>query len=105
MKTINRVREAHLVKLEAGWDISPCKDAAMTYNRYETALFLQNACNLRAIARELVRAADEACEQGGGTAATYTDPAVTLIVNKLESLVRSEQRFSEAYQECCLRRS
>jgi hypothetical protein len=70
------------------------------YNRFETALFLQDACNLRAIARELVRAADEACEQGGGTTASYIDPAVTLIVNKLESLTHSERRYSEAYARC-----
>ena len=63
-------------------------------------MYLQNACNLRAIARELVKAADEACDQGGGTAASYVDPAVTLIVNKLESLVHSERRFSEAYEAC-----
>jgi hypothetical protein len=69
-------------------------------NRFETAISLQNACNLRAIARELVKAADEACEQGGGTAASYVDPAVTLIVNKLESLVHSEQRFNAAYAAC-----
>jgi hypothetical protein len=70
------------------------------YNRFDTALFVQNACNLRAIARELVKAADEACEQGGGTAASYIDPAVVLIVNKLESLTHSEQNFSAAYAAC-----
>lgn len=68
--------------------------------RFETALAIQDAVNLRAIARELVKAADEACEQSGGTEASYSDPAVVLIVNKIESLVHSEQRFSEAYKKC-----
>jgi hypothetical protein len=70
------------------------------YNRFEVALAIQNACNLRAIARELVKAADAACDEGGGTAASYIDPAVILLVNKLESMVHSEANYSAAYAAC-----
>lgn len=75
-----------------------CRDRHSS--RFADALELQDGCNLRAIARALVRAADEASDQEGGTAASYRDAAVILIVNKLESLVRSEQHYSRAYREC-----
>jgi hypothetical protein len=68
-------------------------------NIYREALEVQDAVNLRAIARLLVRAADAAADRGG-TAASYCDPAVVLIVNKIESLVHSDERFSEAYAKC-----
>jgi hypothetical protein len=70
-------------------------------NLYADALFVQDACNLRAIARLLVQAADAAADKGG-TAASYCDPAVVLIVNKIESLVNSNWRdtYSKAYAEC-----
>jgi hypothetical protein len=66
------------------------------------ALVVQDACNLRAIARLLVAAADYACDNFGGTDASYNDPAVILIVNKIESLVHSDwnDRYSKAYAEC-----
>lgn len=72
------------------------------FNRFKVALDLQDGVNLRAIARSLVLAADAANMEGGGTAATYADPAVILIINKLESLVRSEAigTFSRAFAEC-----
>jgi hypothetical protein len=68
-------------------------------NLYAQALQVQDAVNLRAIARLLVAAADAAADKGG-TAASYRDPAVVLIVNKIESLVYSGDNFSEAYAEC-----
>ena len=64
------------------------------------ALFVQDACNLRAIARLLVAAADFATDNFGGTEASYSDPAVVLIVNKLESLVHSNNKYSKAYNDC-----
>jgi hypothetical protein len=70
------------------------------YNRFEIALAIQDAVNLRAIARELVKAADAACDEGGGTLASYVDPAVIPIVNKIESLVYSTEHFSQAYAAC-----
>jgi hypothetical protein len=74
-----------------------CRDQHST--RFQNAIDLQDGGNLRAIARELVRAADEASNEGG-TLASYRDPAVVMIVNKLESLVYSNERFSDAYDEC-----
>ena len=70
-------------------------------NRFKTAIELQDACNLRAIARKLVEAADEAAD-AGGTQASYDDPAVILIVDKIESLVRSQdiKRCNEAWDHC-----
>jgi hypothetical protein len=70
-----------------------------TNNIYSDALAVQDAVNLRAIARLLVKAADLAADKGG-TDASYRDPAVVLITNKIESLVYSAQRFSEAYAKC-----
>lgn len=65
------------------------------------ALAVQDACNLRAIARLLVRAADAAAD-AGGTQASYDDPAVILIVGKIESLVLSQSgtRFADAWDAC-----
>lgn len=76
-----------------------CRDKSRT--RFEVALYLQDAVNLRAIARELVRAADEAADEGG-TSFSYRDAAVILIVNKIESLVRSNEgdNYSAAYDYC-----
>jgi hypothetical protein len=75
-------------------------------NRFKTALELQDACNLRAIARQLVIAADEASDEGG-TDASYRDPAVVLIVNKIESLIHSNwnDNFSVAYDICTIKAS
>lgn len=67
---------------------------------YKEALDVQDAVNLRAIARMLVTATDAAAR--GGTAASYCDAAVVLIVNKIESLVHSQERFSEAYKDCVM---
>ena len=63
------------------------------------ALFVQDACNLRAIARLLVAAADHAANNGR---TQETDAAVVLIVNKLESLVHSEHgmNYHNAYDAC-----
>lgn len=65
------------------------------------AIDVQDAVNLRAIARLLVRAADAAAD-AGGTAASYDDPAVVLIVSKIESLVQSTdvERLTKAYEAC-----
>jgi hypothetical protein len=68
-------------------------------NRFKQAIDVQDGVNLRAIARLLVRAADEAAD-AGGTDASYSDPAVVLIVNKIESLVHSSERFADAWSEC-----
>jgi hypothetical protein len=67
------------------------------YNRFQVALDIQDAGNLRAIAREFVRVVDDAMAETQSTTATWDDAAVVLMVNKMESLTRSEARFSAAY--------
>jgi len=71
-----------------------------TYNRYKVAIEVQDAGNLRALAREFVKVVDAAMEATQSTKATWDDPAVVLFVNKFESLCRSEDRFSAAYKLC-----
>jgi hypothetical protein len=70
------------------------------YNRHQVALDVQDACNMRAIAREFVKVVDSAMEEHGNTSLVWSDPAVVLFVNKLESLSRSEANFSAAYDAC-----
>lgn len=72
----------------------------INYNRFRAAIDLQDAGNMRAIAREFVKIVDSAMRDTGSTKATWTDPAVVLCVNKLESLARSEANYSLAYQAC-----
>lgn len=71
-----------------------------SFDRFKSALAVQDAGNLRALAREFVRVVDNADEELRSTRAVWEDPAVILFVNKLESLTRSEQRFSAAYNAC-----
>lgn len=70
------------------------------YNRHRVAVEVQDAVNLRGLAREFVKVVEQASEETGSTQATYSDPAVVLFVNKFESLCRSDARFSEAYKAC-----
>jgi hypothetical protein len=71
-----------------------------TYNRHRVALAIQDAINPRAIARELVKVVEAAAETADSTSAICKDPAVVLVVSKLESLIQSEDRFADAYHEC-----
>jgi len=73
-----------------------------TYNRFKVALEIQDAGNLRALAREFVKVVDAAMEETKSTTATWNDPAVMLFVNKFESLSRSnyELAYSKAYDIC-----
>jgi len=71
-----------------------------TYNRHQVAIDIQDAGNLRAIAREFVKVVDAATEENRSTVETWSDAAVVLLVSKLESLCRSEERFSAAYKLC-----
>jgi hypothetical protein len=72
----------------------------MKYNRHKVAIDVQDAVNLRALAREFVKVVDDADSELRSTKAVYDDPAVVLFVNKFESLCRSEARFAEAYRAC-----
>lgn len=66
------------------------------------AMFVQDAVNLRAIARLLVAAADYAADNLGGTQASYEYAPVVMIVDKLQSLCHSDRQeiYSRAYHEC-----
>jgi hypothetical protein len=70
------------------------------YNRHQVALDLQNACNPRALARELVKIVDAAANELNSTVAVWDDAAVILMINKLESMSRSDARYSAAYAVC-----
>lgn len=63
------------------------------------AYWCQDGVNLRAIARLLVAAVDRACDQDGGTDASYADAAVIIIADKIQSLVRSENVWN-AMEAC-----
>lgn len=75
-------------------------DDKATYNRHKAALDVQNAVNLRAMAREFVKVVDSAGDELKSTRAIWEDAAVRLFVNKFESLVRSEANYSQAHQIC-----
>lgn len=72
------------------------------YNRFKAALDVQDAVNLRALAREFVKVVDQAAEETKSTIETWADPAVVLFVNKLESLSHTNWNdvFSKAYRTC-----
>jgi hypothetical protein len=74
----------------------------MEYNRFKVALDIQDAGNLKAIAREFVKVVDAAHEETKSTRDTWNDPAVVLLVNKLCSLTCADQFlvFSRAYDFC-----
>ena len=77
------------------------------YNRFKVAIDIQDAGNLRAIAREFVKVVDAATEETKSTEATWADPAVVLFVNKLAGLTNAEQFtvFTQAYEACHARKS
>jgi len=75
-------------------------DNSQNYNRHKIALEVQDAVNLRALAREFVKIGDQAAEETKSTSATWSDPAVVLFVNKFESLCGSAESFSEVYAVC-----
>lgn len=69
-----------------------------TYNRFKVAVECQDASNIRAIARELVKVTDAAATVLANVA---SDPAVILVINKLDSMVNgSGEHFAEAYAFC-----
>ena len=72
------------------------------YNRFKVALEIQDAGNLRALAREFVKVVDAAMVDTQSTEATWRDPAVVLFVNKFESLSNATEHpnFSNAYDVC-----
>ena len=71
------------------------------YNRHKAALDLQDACNMRAIAREFVKICDDAHEELQDTGKVWRDAAVSIVVDKLMSLsLIKTNSFDLAYQVC-----
>ena len=81
-------------------DVIEIQRPSAEYDRFRVAIDIQNAGNLRALARAFVRVVDAAPDETQSTTAAWDDAAVVLFVNKFESLTRSEQRFSAAYKAC-----
>lgn len=71
-----------------------------TYNRFRIAVEIQDAGNMRAIARELVKVVDSAMDELQSTEKVWSDPAVRLVINKLESLAGSDANYGDAYHQC-----
>lgn len=69
-------------------------------NRFRLALDIQDAGNLKALARAFVEVVDDAMAETQSTTATWSDPAVRLFVSKFESLCQAEPNFGEAYNQC-----
>ncbi len=71
--------------------------------RFETALAIQDAGNLRAIAREFVKIVDAAEDATGSTTGTWADPAVIMVANKIADLTgcNNPLTFAKAYEVCC----
>jgi hypothetical protein len=69
-------------------------------SRHQLALDIQDAVNLKALARWFVAVVDDADNEHHSTIGVWEDPAVRLFVNKFESLCSSDSNFSKAYREC-----
>lgn len=67
--------------------------------RCRSARDLQNACNLRAVARELVRLSDEAFFECLNTDKVKQDPAVIMTVAKLADMVGLSYEYPRAAEE------
>ena len=52
-------------------------------DRVTTGWLIQDACNPKAVARELVRMIDACCEENGGTGGSIHDNGVALVLAKL----------------------
>ncbi len=68
------------------------------YNRFKVALDIQDAGNMRAIAREFVKVVDDAMDDLKVTTEVWRDPAVILLILKLHELTGYAQ-FGDAYFE------
>lgn len=56
-------------------------------NRYKTALEIQDACNLTAIAGTLHKICLEVLHETGSIEAVRNDPAVRVIIDKINSMI------------------
>ena len=68
-------------------------------NRYQTALDIQNACNFTAIVGTLHKVCLEVLHESNSTEAVKNDPAVRIIVDKLDSMI-SGTDWLKQYKIC-----
>lgn len=77
-------------------------------NRFDEALFVQDAGNLPAIARSFVQVCDQAMAEHKATHLVWKDPAVRLFAAKIHSLcglgISDLKTFGDAYEACKARR-
>jgi hypothetical protein len=75
----------------------------MAENRYETALEIQDSCNLTAVAGVFHKMCLEVLEETHSTQAVTEDPAILWMVDKIHDLVHRPDRetMSKAYDFCC----
>ena len=71
-------------------------------NRYKTALDIQDACNLTAVAGEFHRRCLEVLKETGSTEAVAKDPAILWILDKMCDLTGRPdyQEMDRAYLQC-----
>lgn len=76
----------------------------MNGSRHRVALQIQDAGNLRAIAREFVEVVDDAARETRSTTATWSDPAVRLFAAKIAELcgigLADPDVYGAAHEEC-----
>lgn len=66
----------------------------------QEALDIQDACNLKAMTTAFARAIHDLGDHGWYGDGLREHPVTVLWVNKLNSLVLSDERFSKAYDDC-----
>jgi len=74
----------------------------MAENRYQKALQVQDACNLTAVAGLFHEVCLEVLREGRGTDAPCKDPAVLMILDKINDLVGrpEDAEYNKAFCDC-----
>lgn len=66
-------------------------------SRFGTAVYIQNACNMRAVAHALVEMIDECRMEGVDV---REDSAIAITLDKLTSMHHNPEKFMEHYNNC-----
>ena len=75
----------------------------MSENRFKTALEIQDACNLTAVAGIFHKMCLDVLHETHSTSAVAEDPAIIWVVDKIHDLVHRPEGevLSKAYDYCC----
>jgi len=79
----------------------------LSQNDFQTAIFIQDACNLSGVVLAFAKVMHKICEEsnrnGKGTDWKNTHPIAVLYASKIASLTNSEDflKFGDAYNACC----